>query len=223
MATSADSPVRTDSSTALLPATTSPSTGIVSPGRTFTVSPAMTSSVRTTAVSKSFHVSSILTEGSSPFLATPLWSNTSIDSLGTRDPRALSSLVARRFALRSKTRPSKITDRSITGSSRRWLESAHAAVAGRPRACERPTARAAPVPTPTRVFMLGTPFFRDLKPSTMMSRPGPTSAAVAAALCTNRLPKRVKPASEAAPMAAWPPKTPASWWSPAAWKTWPRW
>jgi len=77
--TSSDSPVKRLSSTALLPATMVPSTGMVSPGRTLTMSPRLTSFVSTVRVSNSFQAAMFFTASSSSFLAKPFWSNTSLE------------------------------------------------------------------------------------------------------------------------------------------------
>ena len=53
------SPVRADSSTALLPSSTIPSTGIFSPGRTTKTSPFLTWSMETTVSAPSFNMTAV--------------------------------------------------------------------------------------------------------------------------------------------------------------------
>ncbi len=78
------SPVSIDSSTADIPSTTSPSTGIFSPGRTRTTSPATRSSIETSTNSSSRETRAVL---------------------GWRPIKALMALEARLFALASKNLP----------------------------------------------------------------------------------------------------------------------
>ena len=97
LSTGSDSPVSIDSSTALAPSTTSPSTGTFSPGRILTRSPTCTDSTGTIS-------------------STP--SRTRRASLAPNSTRARSALPARPFARASRYRPKVMKNMITTAASK---------------------------------------------------------------------------------------------------------
>mmetsp|Transcript_250 Transcript_250/g.1994 ORF Transcript_250/g.1994 Transcript_250/m.1994 type:complete len:430 (-) Transcript_250:4-1293(-) len=161
--TGIDSPVKELSFTVLLPLTTLPSTGILSPGNTTTRSPGTMVDTGTSL------------QESSWMLSTELGCPMRMRAFGGRRPsRSAISDDDRSLACSSTPRPVSTMASSMTGSSKN---------VGHPNpgiiraATDMPND--ANVPRVTREFMLGLRFHKDLIPSRMVFLPGPRMDATA--------------------------------------------